>query len=469
VRAGNVNASQPELPFTLPDLLRQPQEKVRALQDRLLQETIELCYKYHPFYRALMALERLEPRHIQNCDELRRLPVTTKKDFLSDPEAFRLRGDDLPLEAQVLWKVIYTTGTTSGKPAPIYVPAFDNFAYLFACARRQELVDIRPTDILANLFPLTSFPMGAYSRSADEVAAAGAAIVFAHTGRAAGGFPVHHSLDEAVDLIQRHRATILWGVAGYVRRVLVRARELGADFRSVRMAMITGEASSPAMRNDMRRRMAELGCADTRLVNRYGSTEQGGSMVECQEGSGFHSLAPDQVFHEVVENENGRRLPAGETGMLCFTHIYRRGTVLLRYLVGDVVSMTTASCPHCGRTCPRISSEPVRSGDIVKIKGTLVNLQVLKDELDQFPDIEEYQIIVRALDPDDEFSMDDLVIRLAGPADRREKTAHAMIERTISLVHIRPRIEFADRDTIFDPLKESKPRRVIDSRNSPNK
>ncbi len=464
-----MNPSNADLPFTLPDLLRQPQEKVRALQDRLLQETIELCYRYHPFYRSLMRREKLEPRHIQDCDELQRLPVTTKKDFLSDPEAFRLRGDDLPLEAQVLWKVIYTTGTTSGKPAPIYVPTFDNFAYLFSCARRQELVDIRPTDILVNLFPLTPFPMGAYSRSADEVAAAGAAIIFAHTGRSAGGFPVHHGLDEAVDLIARHRATILWGVAGYVRRVLVRAHELGADFRSVRMAMITGEASSPAMRNDMRRRMAELGCADTRLVNRYGSTEQGGSMVECQEGSGFHSLAPDQIFHEVVENESGRRLPEGETGMLCFTHIYRRGTVFLRYLVGDVVSMTTASCPHCGRTCPRISSEPVRSGDIIKIKGTLVNLQVLKDELDQFPDIEEYQVIVRPLDPDDEFSMDDLVIRLAAPPDRREETAHAIIERTTSLVHVRPRIEFADRDAIFDPLTESKPRRVIDSRNSPGK
>ena len=458
-----MNTSHADLHFTLPDLLRQPQEKVRALQDRLLKETIELCYKYHPFYRNLMTREKLEPRHLQNCDGLQRLPVTTKKDFLSDPEAFRLRGDDLPLEVQVLWKVIYTTGTTSGKPAPIYVPAFDNFAYLFACARRQELVDIRTTDVLANLFPLTSFPMGAYSRSADEAAAAGASIVFAHTGRSEGGFPVHHSLDEAVGLIERHGATILWGVAGYVRRVLVRARELGADFRSVRMAMITGEASSPAMRADMRRRMAELGCADTRLVNRYGSTEQGGSMVECQEGSGFHSLAPDQIFHEVVENESGRRLPEGKTGMLCFTHIYRRGTVFLRYLVGDVVAMTTAICPHCGRTCPRISSEPVRSGDIVKIKGTLVNLQVLKDELDQFPDIEEYQIIVRPLDPDDEFSMDDLVIRLAGSAGR-EEIARAVIERAISLVHVRPRIEFVDRDAIFNPLTESKPRRVVDSR-----
>lgn len=458
-----MNTSRADLSFTLPDLLRQPQDRVRALQDRLLKETIELCYKHHPFYRSLMTREKLEPRHVQNCDDLQRLPVTTKKDFLSDPEAFRLRGDDLPLDVQVLWKVIYTTGTTSGKPAPIYVPAFDNFAYLFACARRQELVDIRTDDILANLFPLTSFPMGAYSRSADETAAAGAAIVFAHTGRSEGGFPVHHSLDEAVGMIERHRATILWGVAGYVRRVLVRARELGADFRSVRMAMITGEASSPAMRADMRRRMAELGCADNQLLNRYGSTEQGGSMVECQEGSGFHSLAPDQIFHEVVESEDGRRLPEGTSGMLCFTHVYRRGTVFLRYLVGDVVSMTTASCPHCGRTCPRISSEPVRSGDIVKIKGTLVNLQVLKDELDQFPNIEEYQIVVRPLDPNDEFSLDDLVIRLAGSADR-EETASAVIERATRLVHVRPRIEFADRDAIFNPLTESKPRRVVDSR-----
>jgi hypothetical protein len=33
-------------------------------------------------------------------------------------------------------------------------------------------------------------------------------------------------------------------------------------------------------------------------------------------------------------------------------------------------------------------------------------------------------------------------------------------------VHVRPRIEFADRDAIFNPLTESKPRRVIDSRKS---
>jgi phenylacetate-CoA ligase len=452
--------------ITLPDLLRQPQDKLRALQDRLLRETVELCYRGHPFYQKLMKREGLEPRHIQTCDDLVRLPLSTKKDFLADPDAFRLQGDDLPIEAQTLWKIIYTTGTTSGRPAPIYVPSIDHYAFLFASARRGELVDIRDTDTMVNLFPLTPFPMGAYARAPDEVAAVGAAIVFAHTGRAEGPFPLHRSLDDAVRMIERQRATILYGVSGFVRRVLLRAQELNADFHAVRMVMVTGEASSGAMLDDMRRRMRALGCADTKIVNRYGSTEQGASMVECHPGSGFHSLAPDQVFHEVVDGETGRRLPDGETGMLAFTHVYRRGTVFLRYLVGDIVAMTNATCPHCGRTCPRITSQPVRSGDVLKIKGTLVNLQVLKDQLERLPAVEEYQIVIRPMDASDPFSMDELLVRVSARDDLHAATAREIIAEATKTAHVRPLVEFVDRNEIFDPLSGAKPRRVVDQRPS---
>jgi len=452
--------------ITLPDVLRQPQDKLRALQDRLLRETVELCYRGHPFYQKLMKRKGLEPRHIQTCDDLVRLPLSTKKDFLADPDAFRLQGDDLPIEAQTLWKIIYTTGTTSGRPAPIYVPSADHYAYLFASARRRELVDIRDTDTLVNLFPLTPFPMGAYARAPDEIAAVGAAIVFAHTGRPEGPFPVHRSLDDAVRMIERHHATILWGVSGFVRRVLLRAQELNADFSAVRMVMVTGEASSGAMLDDMRRRMRELGCADTKIVNRYGSTEQGGSMVECTPGSGFHSLAPDQIFHEVVDGESGRRLNDGETGMLAFTHVYRRGTVFLRYLVGDIVALTNATCPHCGRTCPRITSQPVRAGDVLKIKGTLVNLQVLKDQLERLPAVEEYQIVIRPMDAADPFSMDELLVRVSARNDLHAATAQEIIDQATKTAHVRPLVEFVDKNDIFDPLSGAKPRRVVDQRPS---
>jgi phenylacetate-coenzyme A ligase PaaK-like adenylate-forming protein len=216
----------------------------------------------------------------------------------------------------------------------------------------------------------------------------------------------------------------------------------------------------------MRRRMRELGCADTKIVNRYGSTEQGASMAECQPGSGFHSLAPDQVFHEVVDGETGRRLADGETGMLAFTHVYRRGTVFLRYLVGDIVAMTNATCPHCGRTCPRITSQPVRSGDVLKIKGTLVNLQVLKDQLERLPAVEEYQIVIRPMDAADLFSMDELLVRVSARSNLHTATAKEIVDLVAKTAHVRPLVEFVERNDIFDPLATAKPRRVVDQRPS---
>ena len=61
--------------------------------------------------------------------------------------------------------------------------------------------------------------LGVFPSSFDEAAAVGASIGCGHTGRDASGFPVHRSLDEAVRMAERHRATVLWGVAGFVRRI----------------------------------------------------------------------------------------------------------------------------------------------------------------------------------------------------------------------------------------------------------
>ncbi len=450
------------LPNFLPNALRQPQAVVQALQDRLLARMVELCYLHHPFYSKLMRREGLEPRHIRNCAELERLPPCSKTEFLADPDSFRLNPEALG-NAGTLWKVVYTTGTTTGRPAPVYVAAHDHFAYMFGFQDRQDIIGLRDTDRLINLFPLTNFPLGAFARAADEVAAVGAAIVFGHTGRAEMGFPLNRPLDEAVAAVARHRVTVLWGVAGFVRRVLIRARDLGADFSSVRMVMTTGEAASPAMRADFRMRMAELGCADTVVVNRYGSTEQGGTMIECTDGSGFHSVQPDQLFHEVVDPATGKRLADGESGHLAVTHLNRRGTVFLRYMVGDVASLDHAICPHCGRTSVRMSSTPVRSGDIIKIRGALVNLANLKSTFDRSRDIDEYQIVVRPQDEADVFSMDELVIRLA-PAQGSAAVGERVAEEVQRLTNLRPRIEIVGRDEIYDPITASKPRRIVDAR-----
>lgn len=450
--------------FTLPDVLRQPLPTVRALQDRLLRHMVALCFDHHPYYAKAMRQEGLRPEHLQSCDDLVRLPPVSKKEFLADPDAFRLDPAALPGHEGTLWKIVYTTGTTTGRPAPIYVTSHDNFAYQYMFKDRQDLIGMRDTDRIANLFPMAGFPMGAYSRAADEAGAVGASIFFGNTGRTDMAFPVNRSLDEAVAAIERHRATILWGVAGYVRRVLIRASELQSDFGSVRMVMTTGEAASPAMREDFRNRMRGLGCADTVIVNRYGSTEQGGTMIECCEGSGFHSGAPDQLFHEIVDDKTGRRLNDGESGMLAVTHLNRRGTVFLRYKVGDVGSVDHSPCPHCGRTSVRLSSTPVRTGDIIKIRGALVNLGNLKEHLDRMSDLDEYQIVVSREIEDDPFSMDRLLIRIAPGIGAVQDMGPRIAETVRSLTNLRPDVEILPRDAIYDPTSPAKPKRIIDIR-----
>lgn len=450
--------------YTLPDILHQPWDEVVKLQDRLLKTMIEICYDHHPYYGRVMRELGLKPADIQNREDLKKLPPIGKAEFLAAPEDFRLNPEHLPMQEATLWKIIYTTGTTSGRPAPIFVTAHDYFAYQDLFRTRGSLLGITDTDMIANLFPMTNFPLGAFSRAPDEAAAMGASIMFGMTGRVDSNYPVNRTVDEAVEAVARHGATVLWGVAGFVRRVLLRAIELEADFSKVRMVVTTGEASSPAMREDLRSRMRTLGCADTLIVNRYGSTEQGGTMIECQDGSGFHSSMPDQVFHEVVDDETGERLPDGTPGMLAITHLNRRGTVFLRYKIGDMGELDHTPCPHCGRTSVRLSSKPVRTGDIIKIKGALVNLGNLKAELDKVPGLEEYQIVVTSQDRDDPFSPDVLKIRIAardGSVDEMPGTVSGIVTQ---LSNLRPVIEEVARDEIFDPTTMPKPRRVVDER-----
>ena len=381
---------------------------------------------------------------------------------MDDPESFRLQLPDLPLHERVLWEVIYTTGTTS-EPTPVYNTTHDYHAYLFQSARVSEISDIRETDVIANLFPLTPAPMGAFVRSATNAYAAGATIFGVLPGAAHGAFNVHRSMNQAVRSIALHRATILWGIPSFIRRVLLQAIETGADFRSVRMCAITGEASSPSMRDEIRRCLRSLGAQGTIVFDRYGSTEMG-AFAQCHEEGDWHNPAPEIQFHEVVDPDTGRRLPDGERGALAVTHLDRRGTVLIRFLVGDVVSIDRTPCFHCGRHGERIIGPVVRTKDLVKVKGMLINPAVLLDALQGLADVDEVQVVVQRVDVNDPFSMDELLVRMATQSLAKDQLANDIADRVQQAVRVKPRVEFTNVIDIYDPASQTKARRFVDKR-----
>lgn len=444
------------------DIFTQPIAAIERMQSEKLQRMLDLCARGHPYYRRRWAEAGIDVRTIRSVEDLQRLPLTPKKDLMAEPESFRLQLPDLPLHERVLWEVIYTTGSTAD-PTPVYNTTHDYHAYVFQSRRLAEISGIRDIDVIANLFPLTQAPMGAFVRSATNAYAAGASIFAALPGAPFGGFDVHRPLDYAVRSIEIHRATILWGVPSFVRRVLLRALEAGADFGSVRMCAITGEASSRAMREDLRRCLRELGAQGTTIFDRYGSTEMG-AFAQCREDGDWHNPAPEIQYHEVVNPETGRRLPDGERGALAVTYLDRRGTVLIRFLVGDIVSIDRRSCPACGRQGDRIVGPVVRTKDLVKVKGMLINPAVLLQALESLAAIDEFQIVVKRQDDRDPLSMDELLVRVASNAADRDALAREIIARVEQAVHVRPRVEHATADAIYQAGQQTKATRFVDRR-----
>ena len=404
------------------DLLFSDRGAIEAVQEANFAEMRELLAARHPYYRSLIG-------NIASLADLPRLPVTHKEHFMREPERFVLESAGLPDEMGIVWDVMHTTGT-SGKPAPFVSTTFDFYRILELHRNMMRLRRVRPDDIVANLFPLTKHPHGAFIRVLHAAAAMSIRVVSALPGNPSPYFTLGNKTDEVVRVVERSRASILWGVPSYVRRVLARAEELGADLRNVRLAFVTGEGVSEAARNDLTQAMRRCGRPDAWVSISYGSTETQGGLVECAPGSGYHNPTPDQFYIEVVHPETFAPLPDGETGLVLLTHLRRRGTVLLRYALGDVSTLTHGRCAHCGAWTDRLITTPRRVDKLVKIKGTLVNPDLMVAAAEALLGGREFQFVITEA----------LTLNVAGAAD--DDLGGKLAASVKSAIGVTPKVQF---------------------------
>ena len=443
--------------------------RLREQQDRYVPKMMRLCAAGHPYYGPLMKKLGLTPDDFRTVEDLRKLPPLPKREFANDPEAFKLDlggVSGLAPEETTLADIIYTAGSTS-RPAPFYDTVHDRFTRVQLMGRAAAIAGVGPDDTLMNIFPLSAVPHQGFLTASWGAMASGAKLLTGLTGRVYPEVPVHKRMVEAIEIAAGQRATVLWGITTYVRRFVMRAQELGKDFSSVRLAIVTGEPCPPFMREDIRARLMDMGSETPTTNNGYGMTETQGPAMECVELGGMHQPSPEQFFFEVIDQDTGEPLPDGEPGMMLVSHLNRRGTVLLRYVVGDVVSLTHETCPHCGRTEPRFLGTPRRADEFTKVKGTLINLGSLQDELAALlrKGVAEYQIVLTTEDRSDPLSPDAVLLRLAcAPRDQEPvgREAEALVR---SAIEITPEVEFLPPDGFAEIAGGYKFKRVIDERN----
>lgn len=440
--------------------------RIAEVQQANFAATMDLAFRAHPHYRALFERLGLGRDDLRTLDDLRKLPLTWKKDYMARPDDFRLDPDlleDQPIEAQTVWDVMHTTGTSSGKPTPFVSTTWDFYNILTSNRRALEIRGVRPDDLVANLCPLTIHPYGAFARTLHACAVMKIPVVSALPGKPSPYFHWSSHMDEVVDIVTRTRATILWGVASYLRRVILRAEEHGADLSAVRLVFAMGEPVSALMRDDMLSRLRRCGATDPWVSVSYAATEMQVGTVECREGSGYHNPAPEEFFFEIVHPETHERLPEGESGLVVVTHLNRRGTVLLRYALGDTSRLSTEPCPHCGATTDRLTQLPYRSDDMVKVKGMLINPTLLAGAVQMHADVAEFQAVVDHEDPSDPLSPDRLTIRVA-PAGEAADLPARIGASVKAAVGVTPAVEIVAKDAIYDPERSMKSKRLLDLR-----
>lgn len=446
--------------------MNKPAGPADARRNVNLAATLDRVFAAHPFYRARFSALGLQRTELRGIADLVRIPVTRKADFTANPAAFQLGPAGAPPDDETaVWDTMYTTGST-GAPAPFVSTAYDFPNVLALQQAMMRLRGVTRDDSVLNLFPLTKLPHGAFARAMQACAAYGIPVTAVLPGRPSERRPeIGQRLDEVVATAVRVRPTILWGVPSYIRRVLTRCEELQAALPAVRLVFVTGEGFGEEARAALIAQLRRLGAPAPKVSVSYGATEMQGGMVECTSGAGYHNPAPDQFLVEAVDPVTHERVADGEEGLLLLSHLDRRGTVLLRYALGDAARLTNRRCPHCGAVTERLTTIPRRVDGLVKIRGMLVDPQALVDAVLAEPGVADHQAVVEKEDPADTLSMDRLIVKVVavGAAD---DLAVRVAERVRRAVSISPIVELTTADDPVLAGRGWKARPLLDRRQS---
>jgi phenylacetate-CoA ligase len=488
-------------------LQRMPRADQRAMQNVLLQRYVrEYLFPFSPWYREQFEKAGVKPEQIRTVDDLRRVPLSGKRDLLpdaEDPQRFRKFilqptpesiGKAWPLSKTLplLWRkwtrgkesvrqvvrdefapcfMTFTTGR-SAEPVPFFYSPHDIRNLHETGTRLVDVMGLPSEYRVANVFPYA--PHLAFWQVFFAGMSTGMMVLSTGGGKVMGS-------SGDLRAITRSKADALIGVPGYVYHLLRRAAEEKLDLSSIRCVVLGAERVPPGLKSKICALLEQTGARDVRVSGTYGFTEARMAFAECPTPdnayTGYH-LYPDLAIFEVVNPTTGEVVPDGEDGELVFTPLHARASTVFRYRTGDRVrgGLQYGPCPHCGRTVPRISSDLTRESSVkdlqlLKVKGTLVNLEDCAMLLGSMQEVEEWQIELRKKD-DDPLEVDELIVHLAVKTGTTQESAEQKVTDLFrSRLEIAPnRVAFLGLESMLRKIgmeTEMKERRFVDGRPKP--
>jgi phenylacetate-CoA ligase len=376
----------PERRYWNPAIETMAPAEVAEMQLARLRRHLDSLRERSPFYRR--KLDGFEPARLRTLADLRRLPFTTKDELRESQLASPPLGGHAGVPMERVIRVHASSGTT-GRPSYVGITARDRDAWTEVVSRVYTCEGVRPDDVVVHGFGLGFFVGGLPLK--DAIENIGATFVPVGTGAS----------ERLVTAIRDLRATVLTCTPSYADYLAEWVREhAGIDPAELGLKRILLGAEPGGAVPAVRERLARtydafvtegLGNAD--LVPVYAGT--------CDELAGNHFLAPDFLCLELVDPDSGEAIEweDGAEGELVATHLTRECVPLVRFRVGDRVTVATSPCA-CGRTGPRLVCIG-RTDDMLIVAGVNVWPSAVKEVVEELhPRVTgALQILLRAPGP----------------------------------------------------------------------
>jgi phenylacetate-CoA ligase len=440
-------------PYWNPKAETLDREGLEALQLAKLRRQCEWAAARSPWYRRRFAEEGFDPAQLSALDDVRRIPLLTRDDWMASQEAKPPYGDIPVIESEGAIRVHTTSGTTGRGP-------------LRALDSRKDWAWI------AEMWCYGIWGCGV--RPADT-----AYIAFGY-GSFIGFWGLHYAMEKVGVLnvpggaqttearvlqIVDFGATVVAATPTYALRLAQEASRLGVDLRgsAVMRLILSGE---PAGSIPQTKALIEEEWG-AKAFDTAGMTEIGTIMVfECAHQPGGTHIIEDHVIEEVLDPVTLEPVGFGERGERVVSS-FGRGTIpLLRYRTGDMVRRVPASTCRCGRGFDIYEGGILgRVDDMKVIRGTNVYPRAIEAIVREYPEVEEFQTVISH-----EGIRDEITLRVElkpGWSEHAWGQLSQALHKRLAHAHegLNFRIERAAPGEL--PRFELKAKRMVDRRESP--
>ena len=189
--------------------------------------------------------------------------------------------------------------------------------------------------------------------------------------------------DSQIQAIGHFRPVGYAGTPDFLKIILDRADETGADVSSIRRGAVGGGALLPPLRKEY----DDRGIA---VLQSYGTADVGLIAYESEAREGM--ILDEDVVVEIVRPGTGAPVPDGEVGEVVVT-LLDADYPLLRFATGDLSAILEGQSP-CGRTAPRIRGWLGRADQRTKIRGMFVDPAQIDRVLRAHPGVGRMRLVV---------------------------------------------------------------------------